>query len=117
MTDLTKTIDWMQDKADAATEGPWIVRFGAPFSVWQEQADTWTELPVARHVQSGADAEFIAMARTAMPALLSALKSILALCDEHDESERYSGVPWGDIPVVDARKALTDALEGGESAS
>ena len=31
---------------------------------------------------------------------------IHTLCNQHDETERYGGTPWGDVSVLDVRQAL-----------
>jgi hypothetical protein len=105
MTDLNETLAGMRAKTDAATLGPWgIHRFGTSTRVGID----WSSAPTSiTGSVDDRDAEFIAMARTAMPALLSAVQNVLALCN------RAPGYP-GTVRKSDVRKALTDALEGGE---
>jgi hypothetical protein len=61
---------------------------------------------LARRFES--DAEFFAMARSAMPALLSAVQNVLALVKEYDRDD--VATPARKAVAQRFRKALTDAL-------
>mgnify|MGYP006949407230 CR=1 FL=1 len=55
------------------------------------------------------------LGRTDVPALVAALTAALDLADLHDETERYSGQPWGDVPVHELRAVITAALTPKEN--
>jgi len=137
MSDLNETLAGMQAKTDAATRGPWQVDGPAYHFYGDGDGDFVNSsvvtagperLPVAtmsppligdviawgglaRRFES--DAAFIAMARSAMPALLSAVQNVLALhwddAGTCGECSRGRAVIYP-CPTVEA---LTDALEGG----
>lgn len=67
--------------------------------------------------QYAADAEFIAAARTAMPALLAAVQDVLRVCDERrggcgdDYTDGWTA-GWADA-LLEVRRAITQQI-GGE---
>lgn len=141
MSDPRETLARIRAQADAATEGPWELEFywddttgdeveaimagGAKAVIappWNSQGDVGIEVTTA-------DAEFIAAARTVVPALVDALEDVLKLHRDGGESQGYLdnghygvidhcctecgshgeyGTPWP-CPTV---KAITTALEG-----
>jgi hypothetical protein len=139
MTDLNETLAGMQAKTDAATRGLWQVDGPAYHFYGDGDGDFVNSsvvtagperLPVAtmsppligdviawgglaRRFES--DAEFIAMARTAMPALLSAVQNVLAIEPARSDGNALSRASGYNTALADVRKALTDALEGGEA--
>lgn len=117
MTDLNETLAGMRAKTDAATRGPWRATDPHPFQPGAQirlYGPDWEPIRIEasneRHVWATPNAEFIVMARTAMPALLSAVENVLALCDEADARQPEY---FGFLVTPDVRKALSDALEGG----
>jgi hypothetical protein len=106
--------DW-KDKTDAATPAPWSLIGGGEYvrgvSLVVGPDDGVTS----------ADAEFIAVSRTAMPKLLAAVESVLALCDELTEiasmnfaEDNYDA---GQVhTATEIRRSITDALGGGDDA-
>ena len=108
--------DW-KAKTDAATEGPWepvdAFSLTAPSQIdgfafpMERQEDEW-EIERNR--------EFIATARTAMPRLMAAVESVLAVCDKADDQMGMSPNWMGLIDPDVIREAITDALGGGDDA-
>lgn len=119
--DLTETLAAWKATADGATEGPWC---HYPEAGWIEIGAGPDESHSDKVLVSGvrpakgwdhpyedkpeSDAEFIALSRIIVPALLSAVESVLALCSESDNRRS----PF--VYASEVRKALTDAL-GAES--
>jgi hypothetical protein len=112
----TVLVEWQQ-RTDAATEGPWDLRT----TPW----DAYIQAEAARNRNDrdgvicnearSVDAEFIATARTAIPALLSAVRNVLALCDDPYIVEfGADDEPQDGILVAHVRKALNDALLASE---
>jgi hypothetical protein len=101
--------------ADAATPGPWVVQDGdevhAPHLLDQEEASD-----VATIFDADADAAFIAAARSAVPALIAALKAVLrelpgGTGDPYTSGEYDSGWDAGRFDLaVKIRAAIESAL-------
>ena len=144
MTDPRETLARIRAQADAATEGPWapwrdqdgalhmngLLMVGNAAAVIPE-GESWVEgvdvNPIA-HTYTPEDREFIAAARTTVPALLDALEAVLGLhqpvtdgmgfteggygsispaCSSCGTSDEYA-VPWP-CPTV---TAIATTLEG-----
>lgn len=106
-------LDAIETRANAATGGPWIVymTMHAEPKVIREKGGYPAGLiadPSSAPADYGiADAEFIAHARTDVPALVAALRAVLDLAVErgdHDPTE------W--VHVRDIRAAIDAALGG-----
>lgn len=134
MSDPRETLARIRAQAGAATEGPWewagkqvesfpqgensLIAQGDPE---REVIGSWGHDAWGVDVENPADAEFIAAARTTVPALVDALEAVLKVHVEgrpfygHRFSQRMCGcrAPWP-CPTV---KAITDALGGGTDAS
>lgn len=97
MSDPTEILTDWKAKTDAATEGPWEFSFAGhddyepglyPQVLKMDNGDTIIELDAgSREVNEASgrfryDADFIAVSRTAMPLLLAAVESVLALHTE-----------------------------------
>jgi hypothetical protein len=95
---------------DDATEGPWPIDH---MNVIGNAAGSWGPLRYeARRVDH--DADFIAEARTAMPALLAFAEAVLALADRQE----YGSLRWEQpLPVPehvgDIRRIAIEHLGGG----
>lgn len=93
----------------AATDGPWDIEDGQiinyPTLVCCPNDPVWVA-DVGHHT---ANAEFIAAARTLLPALARALGDVLALVETGDRFDGYSD-PVGDVTTHDLRAAITAAL-------
>lgn len=96
--ELTRLLDEMQARADAATEGPWVYIGRNVFDTPTIEVDeaNWggEDLTGYRLVCQGdsgawrnADAEFIAAARTDLPRLIAAVRAVLDI-PTLDEEER-----------------------------
>lgn len=139
MPDPTEQLaDW-KAKTDAATEGRWeVVLEGGPPAIKMPEGDSYgwvsecssgvwnCDDPYDDCWQYAAaatnEAEFIAMSRTAMPKLLSAVESVLALhvMEYDDASGRnrcrecgYEDWTEPDCPTV---RAIESTLRGGDDA-
>jgi hypothetical protein len=106
MTDID--IDAIRRRADAATDGPWT---GANYRMALAGLATST----GNHA---ADAEFIAHARTDVPALLAEVERLRAeLTQANEQRDRAVGAWIRNIPAnghnaeVDRRQAVVDAAE------
>ena len=146
MSDPHETLAHIRAQAGAATEGPWewagkqvesfpqgensLIVQGDPE---REVIGSWGHDAWGVDVENPADAEFIAAARTTVPALVDALEAVLAIHRDGGESQGYLdnghygvidhcctecgshgeyGTPWP-CPTV---KAVADALGGGTDA-
>ena len=120
MTDLTAAdLDAIGQRANAATEGPWSQDSDDPGLVWGEQRSSgdgyWSLFASETGHDATAqpqDAEFIAHARTDVPALLAEVRRLRAMeqrVREYTRSIRY---------VDGAHYAISDriyeALDGGQ---
>lgn len=115
--DLTTVLDAIQERADAATPGPWgrdtaTFPWGAvtenvvgPGGLWDVATCHGGDLPPdeGRAQQARRDADFLARARTDIPRLLAAVRAVLNV------------IEWTDRPLISTaqvRDALTSALTG-----
>ena len=98
MTSITEWIDAAQKRCDAATEGPWVAVEGAtPGMFWVELRHRATICDFPREQGAQEDAEFIAAARTDLPAALAALRAVL---DEHPGCEADTCLTVGAIAAA-----------------
>lgn len=117
MTDARARLDQVNARTNAAEEGPWKVNDlrnapdGNRDCIWVDVDNGRTYATVAemdedeglRSVWGLPDAEFIANARTDLPAATTALRAVLDLCD----AKGFGQVLFPD----DIRAAITTALE------
>ena len=118
MSDPHETLARIRAQADAATPGPW--------DVFMDRIDHpgKSVFAVAYDVGCDEDAEFIAAARTTVPALVAALEAVLKVhrpmhcepecCTEPvycEGCKQPDDAPDWPCPTV---KAITDALDGGD---
>ena len=114
-------LDEIQARADAATRGPWSIwRSGTDYPQSVVANDDGLSLVAETFTgpqHPAADAEFIAHARTDVPALGAALRAVLELCDSTPLRYRpYDGAePFMVLGVPAIRSAIEAAL--GEVAS
>ena len=127
MSDPRETLARIRAQAGAASEGPWGV------SMDRIEHTGGGEYAVAYDVAREEDSEFIAAARTTVPALVDALEAVLKVHRDGGESQGYLdnghygvidhcctecgsygeyGTPWP-CPTV---TAITTTLEGGTNA-
>lgn len=79
MRDPRETLNRIRRQADAATEGPWVgIRYPDGL-LGRVIVSGELGVCIAEDFPDDADAEFIAHARTAVPALLDALEKVLRL--------------------------------------
>ena len=141
MSDPRETLARIRARADAATAGPWETDGNGEVSQHWSRPEPWETVVgtgvtcmsycyggSAKGVESVEDAEFIAAARTIVPALVDALEAVLKLHRDGGESQGYLdnghygvidhcctecgsfgeyGTTWP-CPTV---KAITDALD------
>ena len=81
MSDLTDRLDEIQARADAATEGSWD--YYRPHYMSGYYSITYGSGADVAIEASEADAEFIAAARTDVPALVAALRAVLDVIGPH----------------------------------
>ena len=79
MNDPRETLNRIRKQADNATKGPWVCTLNG-----DESEVTYANAPITWDDHGGevfteGDAEFIAHARTDLPALLAAVEDVLAL--------------------------------------
>ena len=80
MRDPREILARIRAQADAATEGPWTAEYSGEQGncvLPPEYQSTREAVAVTRLLSAQADAEFIAAARTTVPALLDALEKVL----------------------------------------
>lgn len=112
----------IQARVDNATDGPWSYHWltqevhgmSATLHSHAGPADTvWTTslLPEIGSTREAKDAEFIAHARTDVPALVAALQAVLAQCDRHESIGASTDYEVGRKYVADCvRRAVENAL-------
>lgn len=105
-------LDRIEAYCAAATEGPWE---RGDWHVWAKDHAGSHEVCGMGGWEHRHDGEFIANARTDLPAMVAALRRVLDLCDE----EEAHGEVYGVLPAVVAsriRAALTGTqTDDGES--
>lgn len=127
MTDLTDRLDEIEARADAATPGPWEADVTEVSQHWS-RPEPWATVVSSevhcmaycyggsgRGIERETDAEFIAHARTDVPALVAALRAVLSpdldLADPPYAWETMDG--WADgyeTALGNARAAIAAAL-------
>lgn len=112
-------LDQIAARAGAATEGPWEKR---TVIGWEKVVSYGTEAMIqlvaeCRHDECDiADAEFIAHARTDVPALVAALRAVLDVLGPHYDSQVKRNAKFGRIGSdclcdgCNAVRAITAAL-------
>ncbi len=87
---------------ETASEGPWRAtpfrdqheaRWAEIVAMVGDGTDSWIVTTNRDCGTEEADAEFIALARTAMPALVAFARDVLALCDDRDDLIRDTNRP------------------------
>ena len=85
MTDpIIDRLDQIKGRADEATEGPWVAEYSKEQGncvIPHDAHSTREAVAVTRLFRQQADAEFIAAARTDVPARVDALIRVLEMCD------------------------------------
>lgn len=112
MSDIVKILDEKEARANAATDGPWNASLTGRGARVSEPSGyplpgCFTCGQNEEGIYEPADAEFIARARTDVPALVAALRAVLAL--DGPMTGENSGVEY----MAAVRAAITSAL-GGE---
>lgn len=111
-------LDEVEARANAATEGSWATTFGPhePARVWGADSDAEPIAVLGGYVEDSdakADAEFIAHARTDLPALVAALRAVLELADAADAAAADDpDQECGLVHTHQVRAAITSALGG-----
>ena len=121
MPDSTDILTDWRIAEKRSSRGPWQATSLNPFlpgaQIKLYDADgheVKIEVGDERHVWRTSDADFIVAARTAMPRLLTAVESVLRLCDARDNAPgRYAALAH----TSDIRRAITDALSTESSNS
>lgn len=124
---LTELLDQILRLDQEATPGPWTTdstpdEFGIIWGAVEQIGGGFGERAmVTEVVEEHADAEFIALARTALPKLAEAVYQVLELLKaaEKRPSNRfavmYDGTPWpATVPTSEVRQAIHDAMEGDD---
>ena len=105
MNDPRETLNRIRKQADNATKGPWVCTLNG-----DESEVTYANAPITWDDHGGevfteGDAEFVAAARTTVPALLDALEAVLAV---HAPDYTYPDCPkcaeCSDIASTAARR-------------
>lgn len=110
---ISDRLDQIAARADAATEGPWgfiadtnLIGMAKEWRIGSTEAMA-DVAATPRFGTDSADAEFIAASRSDVPALVAAVRAVLAYVDYCDD-EGWSA--WPD----DIRRAIATALGEGE---
>ena len=118
-------LDAIEQRANAATEGPWFQDSDNPGLVWGEQRSDgdgyWSLFASETGHDADAepqDAEFIAHARGDVPALLSEVLRLRAMEQRVREHARHLARPFADgVPDWEGEQIASEllaALDGGE---
>lgn len=103
----------VQQRADAATDGPWITEgTHVVHPPWEADDDTYW---VADAFEEGPNVDFIAASRTDVPRLVAALAAVLDLADSVTQHDELGHREWGDVPGWKVREVITDALTPKEN--
>ena len=119
MTTAREFLAAVQQRADAATEGRWV--YGGQGWVFAQAVrigDGELRDLLAQVRTNDADAEFIAAARTDVPALVAALGAVLDLAETNQYDANHDRM--GFTPVLSkrtVRAVITDALTPKENDS
>ena len=116
-TDLNETLAGMRAKTDAATKGPWeddgsnVAQLTSPYDDITPRGVSCMSYCYGGSPEpmKKADREFIAMARTTMPALLSAVQNVLAL---HTPETRYTALGYDECSFDTAEEAREYSDDG-----
>ena len=116
-------LDEIEARANAATEGPWtpdeytevdpdgfyeLSRVIAP----DPDGDDWCAIGVVHTGILRPDADFIAHARTDVPALVAALQAVLRVCDATEATPAPGIVITGAaVSTTNIRRAIEEALK------
>lgn len=112
MNALTDRLDEWAALAEKATPGPWTwVTEGGKYRRIRAILDPAVLGCVALSGPADEDAAFIAESRTAVPALVEALRAVLAVCAKADAKPGPDGERVANTAVVKA--AIASALEDG----
>ena len=100
MNDPRETLNRIRKQADNATKGPWVYTLNG-----DESEVTYANAPITWDDHGGevfteGDAEFIAAARTTVPALLDALEKVLRVHRDGGESQGYDMAHGGDYRTM-----------------
>ena len=123
MTDAD--LDAIEQRTNAATEGPWFQDSDNPGLVWGEQRSDgdgyWSLFASETGHDATAepqDAEFIAHARSDVPALLAEVRRLRAMEQRVREYARHLARPFADgVPDREGEQIASEllaALDGGE---
>lgn len=124
LTDLLDQIDRLDQQA---TKGPWEKLGSTVESNGTYEDVITTEVDCSSYCYGGRgggvlkdkDAEFIALARTALPKLAEAVYHVLDLLDVVEKSDKYSYDFGGNkapslVTTNEVRRAITDAMEADD---
>lgn len=124
LTDLLDQIDRLDQEA---TKGPWEKLGSTVESNGTYEDVITTEVDCSSYCYGGRgggvlkdkDAEFIALARTALPKLAEAVYHVLDLLDVVEKSDKYSYDFGGNkapslVTTNEVRRAITDAMEADD---
>lgn len=122
---LTQLLDQIDRLDQEASDGPWAtdsneyevgVIYGA-----EHEMNGYIKRPILTNFveEEVANAEFIALARTALPKLAEAVYHVLDLLDVVEKSDKYSYEFGGSkspslVTTNEVRRAITDAMEGDD---
>ena len=128
MTDpIIDRLDQIKGRAEETTEGPWVAEYSGEQGncvIPHDARSTREAVAVTRLYYQQADAEFIAAARTDVPALVDALIRVLEMCDRAisfptpDGEMRQACIAMRETAEIirdEIAVALGVETEGGES--
>lgn len=103
MNDPREILARIRAQADAATPGPWMTytvtpNMGSEILTAPGEGEAYGDYVVPEYIDMD-NAEFIAAARTTVPALLDALEAVLEIHQDGGESQGYlDDGSYGDMP-------------------
>jgi hypothetical protein len=118
MSNLQKILDEIQEAAKFATKGPWEPQ-GRAYNTCVSpvgEVRNIARLGDPLDLEAWKNAEFIALARTALPKLAEAVYHVLDLLDVVEKSDKYSYDFGGNkapslVTTNEVRRAITDVFE------
>lgn len=116
MTDLQALLDQIDRLDQQATKGPWTTdstpyEFGIIWGAVEQIGGGFGERAMVTEImEEHADAEFIALARTALPQLAEAVYHVLELLDATEKSTKSPSL----VTTNEVRRAITDAIGADE---
>lgn len=115
MEHIVQLLDQIEATDQKASPGPWQSDGDAIMGATYRDHNALLA-PFLGDVMQSNDAEFIVLARTALPQLSKALRAVLAECDKADQADPFIIFGGDELPkmmfIDSVRQAITEAAHG-----